>query len=161
PHGSEHRLEFGDPILVDQMTEAECEPAALTKRINDVISDRIAAQPELWLWMHDRWKGTGTATGGSEGGNGEGYGRNRPQLGRGTRPGSPPLPCAAPPFAQRRRNRRGGAGAHRLTARGDGTVPEGASLERHNAQSHPGVEDRPLPPGHHSSEFISRGDDRL
>ena len=49
PHGSEHRLEFGNPILVDQMTAAECEPEALTKRINGVISERIAAQPELWL----------------------------------------------------------------------------------------------------------------
>jgi len=69
PHASEHRLEFGDPILVDQMTEAECEPVALTKRINDVISARIVAHPELWLWMHDRWKGM--ATGESEGVNGE------------------------------------------------------------------------------------------
>lgn len=68
-HGSEHRLEFGNPILVDQMTEAEREPVALTKRINDIISARIAAHPELWLWMHDRWKGT--ATGESEGVNGE------------------------------------------------------------------------------------------
>jgi len=41
----------------------------LTRRINDVISQRIAAHPELWLWMHDRWKGT--ATGESEGVNGE------------------------------------------------------------------------------------------
>ncbi|HLJ74479.1 MAG TPA: lysophospholipid acyltransferase family protein [Thermoanaerobaculia bacterium] len=69
PHGSEHRLEFGDPIEVDQMTEAECDPVVLTRRINDVISTRIAAHPELWLWMHDRWKGT--ATGESEGANGE------------------------------------------------------------------------------------------
>ena len=30
---------------------------ALTTRINDVISRQIAARPELWLWMHDRWKG--------------------------------------------------------------------------------------------------------
>jgi lauroyl/myristoyl acyltransferase len=26
--------------------------------MNDVISRRIADRPELWLWMHDRWKGT-------------------------------------------------------------------------------------------------------
>ncbi|HUJ15901.1 MAG TPA: lysophospholipid acyltransferase family protein [Thermoanaerobaculia bacterium] len=69
PHGSEHRLEFGDPIRVDELTEAECDPVVLTRRINDVISARIAAHPELWLWMHDRWKGT--ATGESEGANGE------------------------------------------------------------------------------------------
>ena len=69
PHDSGHRLEFENPIHVDQMTEAECDPVVLTRRINDVISHRIAAHPELWLWMHDRWKGT--ATGESEGVNGE------------------------------------------------------------------------------------------
>jgi KDO2-lipid IV(A) lauroyltransferase len=66
---SGHRLEFENPIRVDQLTEAECDPVVLTRRINDVISHRIAAHPELWLWMHDRWKGT--ATGESEGVNGE------------------------------------------------------------------------------------------
>ncbi len=59
PDGSRHRLEFEEPIRVDRLTEDEREPVALTKRINDVISRRIAARPELWLWMHDRWKGTG------------------------------------------------------------------------------------------------------
>ena len=59
PHGTRHRLEFEEPIRVDRLTEEERDPAALTTRINEVISRRIAAQPELWLWMHDRWKGTG------------------------------------------------------------------------------------------------------
>jgi Kdo2-lipid IVA lauroyltransferase/acyltransferase len=59
PDGSGHRLEFEEPIRVDQLSEEERDPAALTKRINDVISRRIADRPELWLWMHDRWKGTG------------------------------------------------------------------------------------------------------
>ncbi len=59
PDGSGHRLEFEEPIRVDQLSEEERDPALLTARINDVISRRIAAQPELWLWMHDRWKGTG------------------------------------------------------------------------------------------------------
>jgi len=62
PVGSGHRLEFEEPIRVDQLSEDEREPVALTTRINDVISRRIAACPELWLWMHDRWKGTGEAT---------------------------------------------------------------------------------------------------
>jgi len=61
-----HRLEFESPI---QPSEAGSDPVALTRRINDVISRRIEAHPELWLWMHDRWKGT--ATGESEGVNGE------------------------------------------------------------------------------------------
>jgi len=59
PDGSGHRLEFEEPIRVDQLSEEERDPVALTRRINDIISRRIAARPELWLWMHDRWKGTG------------------------------------------------------------------------------------------------------
>lgn len=69
PHETGHRLEFENPIRVDQLSEAESDPVALTKRINDVISHRIAMRPELWLWMHDRWKGT--TAGESVGVNGE------------------------------------------------------------------------------------------
>jgi KDO2-lipid IV(A) lauroyltransferase len=56
-----HRLEFEESIRVDRLSESEKDPVALTRRINDVLSRRIAAQPELWLWMHDRWKGTAAA----------------------------------------------------------------------------------------------------
>ncbi|MDP9360138.1 MAG: lysophospholipid acyltransferase family protein [Acidobacteriota bacterium] len=57
PDGTGHRLEFEEPIRIDQLSDDEKNADALTKRINDVISRRIAARPELWLWMHDRWKG--------------------------------------------------------------------------------------------------------
>ena len=60
PDRTRHRLEFEGPIVVDELNESERNPVALTERINDVISRRIAARPELWLWMHDRWKGTGS-----------------------------------------------------------------------------------------------------
>jgi KDO2-lipid IV(A) lauroyltransferase len=69
PDANGHRLEFEQPIFVDQLSEDERNPEALTRRINDVISRRIESRPELWLWMHDRWKGT--ATGESEGMNGQ------------------------------------------------------------------------------------------
>ena len=59
PAANGHRLEFEESIRVDQLTEKDRDPAALTARINDVISRRIVSNPELWLWMHDRWKGTG------------------------------------------------------------------------------------------------------
>jgi len=59
PDGLRHRLEFEEPICADLLTEGERDPVELTKRINDIISRRIHARPELWLWMHDRWKGTG------------------------------------------------------------------------------------------------------
>jgi KDO2-lipid IV(A) lauroyltransferase len=58
PDGSRHRLEFDEPIHLDQLGDGEKNPEALTGRINGVLSRRIAAHPELWLWMHDRWKGT-------------------------------------------------------------------------------------------------------
>jgi KDO2-lipid IV(A) lauroyltransferase len=59
PHGLRHQLEFEGPIRIDELTEAERDPKRLTQRINEVISRRITAHPELWLWMHDRWKATG------------------------------------------------------------------------------------------------------
>jgi KDO2-lipid IV(A) lauroyltransferase len=59
PGTAGHRLEFEEAIAVDDLRDEERDPAALTTRINDVISRRIEADPELWLWMHDRWKGTG------------------------------------------------------------------------------------------------------
>ena len=59
PDGTGHRLEFEGPIRTDLLSENERDPVALTQRINDVITRRIVARPELWLWMHDRWKGTG------------------------------------------------------------------------------------------------------
>lgn len=59
PDGLRHRLVFEEPIRVDQLAEDERNVVALTNRINEVISRRIVERPELWLWMHDRWKGTG------------------------------------------------------------------------------------------------------
>ena len=55
-----YRFEFEAPIRVDRLSDQEKQPLPLTMRINDVLSRRIAARPELWLWMHDRWKGTAT-----------------------------------------------------------------------------------------------------
>ncbi len=59
PDGLRHRLEFEEPIRIDQLTDEERDPVALTRRINDVLSRRIRERPDLWLWMHDRWKDTG------------------------------------------------------------------------------------------------------
>lgn len=58
PDGARHRLVFEEMIRVADLAKEEREPLALTRRINDAISRRIASRPEWWLWMHDRWKGT-------------------------------------------------------------------------------------------------------
>lgn len=59
PDGAVHRLEFEEPIRVSELSEADRAPEALTARINEVIARRIRQRPDLYLWMHDRWKGTG------------------------------------------------------------------------------------------------------
>lgn len=46
------------PIVVEPHGDPEDVVAAVTARINDQFSRRILERPELWLWMHDRWKGT-------------------------------------------------------------------------------------------------------
>lgn len=57
PDGLRHRLEFEEPIRADLLSEEERDPIKLTRRINEILSRRIDARPDLWLWMHDRWKG--------------------------------------------------------------------------------------------------------
>jgi Kdo2-lipid IVA lauroyltransferase/acyltransferase len=59
PDGLRHRLVFEEPIRVDELGERERNVQSLTDRINAVIGRRIVERPDLWLWMHDRWKGTG------------------------------------------------------------------------------------------------------
>jgi KDO2-lipid IV(A) lauroyltransferase len=59
PVGTRHHMEFEEPITIDRLEPGERTVEALTARINDALSRRIASRPELWLWMHDRWKATG------------------------------------------------------------------------------------------------------
>jgi KDO2-lipid IV(A) lauroyltransferase len=55
PDGLRHRVEFEEAIDAEEFAD----PVQLTERINDAISRRIRERPDLWLWMHDRWKWTG------------------------------------------------------------------------------------------------------
>jgi tetraacyldisaccharide 4'-kinase len=58
PDGLRHRVELVDSFRAADFAEGENGAEMLTRHLNDVISRRIADRPELWLWMHDRWKGT-------------------------------------------------------------------------------------------------------
>lgn len=58
PDGDRCRVEFQESIYLDQLAEHERTVEALTIRINEIVAERIRQQPHLWLWMHDRWKGT-------------------------------------------------------------------------------------------------------
>lgn len=56
PTGQRFDLIIEPPIVPEDFPESERTPEALTARINDVMSARILQTPELWLWMHNRWK---------------------------------------------------------------------------------------------------------
>lgn len=58
PEGDRCRVEFQESLYVDQLPEHERTAEAITTRINEIVGERIRRQPHLWLWMHDRWKGT-------------------------------------------------------------------------------------------------------
>ena len=47
-----------DPLL---LPEDERNAESITTTLNAIISERIRRKPELWLWMHDRWKNSPAA----------------------------------------------------------------------------------------------------
>jgi KDO2-lipid IV(A) lauroyltransferase len=50
------RVDLEEPIIPGQLPADERSVEALTLRINNTISERIRRNPELWFWMHNRWK---------------------------------------------------------------------------------------------------------
>jgi Kdo2-lipid IVA lauroyltransferase/acyltransferase len=50
--------ELTPPIMTEGLSDDDATVKELTERINETISGRIRRDPELWLWMHDRWKGS-------------------------------------------------------------------------------------------------------
>jgi Kdo2-lipid IVA lauroyltransferase/acyltransferase len=58
--GGRLRLEVDSPIIPSRLPQELRTPEFLTTKMNELISTRIRQNPELWLWMHDRWKGAPT-----------------------------------------------------------------------------------------------------
>jgi len=58
PSGDRFVVEMEPPILPDGLAPTEQNVERVTAAINDVISAQIRRTPELWLWMHNRWKET-------------------------------------------------------------------------------------------------------
>jgi tetraacyldisaccharide-1-P 4'-kinase/lauroyl/myristoyl acyltransferase len=59
PLGHRYRIECISSVDASNFADDEHGAERLTRQMNDVLSRHIADRPELWLWMHDRWKGTG------------------------------------------------------------------------------------------------------
>ncbi|MDB4939383.1 MAG: Lipid biosynthesis lauroyl acyltransferase [Labilithrix sp.] len=59
PAPAEHQLELAvTRIPVDDLEATAEGERILTERINEVLSARIRALPEAWVWMHPRWETT-------------------------------------------------------------------------------------------------------
>jgi len=57
PRGSgRYVLRFEPPIVVGALPEADRSVEALTARYTRVTEDAVRAEPDLWLWMHNRWR---------------------------------------------------------------------------------------------------------
>ncbi len=56
--GGRYRLEFEAPILAEEFRSLPREDAirAATARYMEVTEAAVRKAPEVWLWMHDRWR---------------------------------------------------------------------------------------------------------
>jgi KDO2-lipid IV(A) lauroyltransferase len=51
-----YRLRYDEPVFVDDLAESELEDVPLTTRYMAILEAAIRANPDQWLWYHDRWK---------------------------------------------------------------------------------------------------------
>jgi len=51
-----YRLTFEEPILLESLPENARTVETLTARYTAVTESVVAREPELWLWMHNRWR---------------------------------------------------------------------------------------------------------
>jgi KDO2-lipid IV(A) lauroyltransferase len=51
-----YRLRYEEPVVVDDLSEAQLETAPLTARYMEILEAAIREHPDQWLWYHDRWK---------------------------------------------------------------------------------------------------------
>lgn len=51
-----YSLRYEEPVVVDDLSQAELEDVPLTTRFMAILETAIRANPDQWLWYHDRWK---------------------------------------------------------------------------------------------------------
>jgi KDO2-lipid IV(A) lauroyltransferase len=55
-------LRYDELVIVDDLNETELEDVPLTTRYMAILEEAIRANPDQWLWYHDRWKQLRLAT---------------------------------------------------------------------------------------------------
>ena len=56
PETTGHRVVYEPAVVIDRTGDTRADVQALTARITSLIEQRIRDRPDLWLWMHDRWR---------------------------------------------------------------------------------------------------------
>jgi KDO2-lipid IV(A) lauroyltransferase len=51
-----HAVEFFPPLFAERAGSRDEAIELMTRRINGALEHMFAPQPELWFWLHDRWK---------------------------------------------------------------------------------------------------------
>ena len=51
-------VEFSPELIVTKSADKDYDIHHWTQQIMDVISEKITATPDQWLWLHDRWRPT-------------------------------------------------------------------------------------------------------
>ena len=51
-----HEIVFYPPLQVPEETDRRVKIELLTRAINSALGNIIASRPELWFWLHNRWK---------------------------------------------------------------------------------------------------------
>jgi KDO2-lipid IV(A) lauroyltransferase len=52
----QYTLRYEEPVMIDDIPEAELAEVPLTGRYMAILEAAIRASPDQWLWYHDRWK---------------------------------------------------------------------------------------------------------
>lgn len=54
--GGGYRIVYGPEVTIDPTGNRDADVRALTERCTRLIEAQVRRRPELWLWMHERWK---------------------------------------------------------------------------------------------------------
>ena len=58
PEADGIRIRFEEPIDIAELDPSARTVESILLHLNRSLEKQILERPELWLWMHDRWKGT-------------------------------------------------------------------------------------------------------
>ncbi len=56
PETGRHRIVYDPPLENLPSGRGRADIHALTARVTSIIEEKVRRRPDLWLWMHNRWR---------------------------------------------------------------------------------------------------------